>query len=436
MGIKRTILGILLSASTYMIGNANPHRFPMEKVPFVDGEYIMFSSTPIPSDKQIPLSIREFAEYTRMHKVPALPPYYTSLTGYVINPGAERLDSVVIASENGGGGKVVLCYDSLGYLANQTIKDGPNVYAEIKIKRNEKHQEIERDIEYRNGDQMIYKLASGKPTHYELNENKRTTEKISWAYKNSMPFTATASSSSDGKISATFTYTPQKRVESIKMKKDGNLTTTLFEFSDYESSVYAPIVYKLNEKASKEKPYDIFTYYCKDNGDTYLRENKVANRNIYKMKGLDKEPILTASISYESYANGMEGGAKNMINRIVVKDKNGNIQRDEQFSYYPDLRMKAISSIEFGEITYIYNKDGNVKLIMITQNGVQRTIHFYYTNFEEERQRLEAERLAREAEEAAKAAEAENSTEGAGSVISEDEKAASTDKVIPTDETK
>lgn len=416
-----------------MAGNANPHRFPMERVPLVNGEYIMFSSTPIPSDKQIPLSIREFAEYSRMHKVPALPPYYTSLTGYVINPGAERLDSIVIASENGGGGKVVLSYDSLGYLTNQTIKDGANVYSEITIKRNEKHQEVERVIEYANGDQMIYKLASGKPVQYELNENSRTTEKVSWSYKNSLPFTATASSSADGKMTATFTYTPQKRVESVKMKKGGDVTTTLYQFSDYESSVYDPIVYKLDEKISKSKPYDAFTYYCKNNGDTYLREHKVANRNIYKMKGLEKEPILTASISFESYANGAEGGAKNMTSRIVVRNQNGDIQRDEQFSYYPDLKMKALNSIEFGEVTYIYNKDGNVKLIMISQDEVRKTIHFYYTNYEEERQRLEAERLAREAEEAAKAAEAAaaDSTSGAGAVIREgsEEKGNSTEEV-------
>lgn len=390
-----------------MFSFANPHRYPMERVPYINGEYMMFSSTAIPSEKQVPLSIKEFAEYTRMHKVPALPPYYTSLTGFVINPSAEKLDSVIIASENGGGGKIVFCYDSLGHLMNETIKDGTNIYTQIHINRNEKHQEVERVIEYSNGDQLIYKLGSGKPTQFELIENGRTTEKISWSYKNAQPFTANASSNSDGKMTATFTYTPQKRVESIKMKKSGEVTTTLYEYSDYESSVYDPIVYKINDKVAKDKPYDVFTYYCKNNGDTYLREHKIANRNVYKMKGLDKEPVLSASISFESYANGMEGGAKNMTSRIVVKAENGDIQRDEQYSYYPDLKLKAFNSIEFGEVTYVYNKDGNVKLIIMNQDGVNKTLHFYYTNFEEERQRLEAERIAREQEEAARKAEEE-----------------------------
>ena len=252
-----------------------------------------------------------------------------------------------------------------------------------------------------------------------------------------MRWSAWLQSGSRGRENATFTYTPQKRLSSIKWKNGRGTIETLFEYSDYEASVVNPIVLVKDEKLSEKLTWDIYSV-ANNKGQTLVRVNNLQEKKIYEINGDNRNLLSSYLLTFKPFANS-KGGSKNMLSHVSYEGVDESFQ--ESYDYTADLKISKVVKQD-RMIEYEYNCLGNIAKVIITPSSGEKTeIQFFYTNIEEERQRFaeekakaEAERIAREEEEkrlkeeaeaAAKAAEAEKRFEESQSSDSENSDASS-----------
>lgn len=401
MIMKRIFLNILFCLSS-LAAVAQEYQFPMNKMARVNGTDVMFSSTPIANPNEVPLSKLAFFQKAFMHKEVCVPPYKSNLTSFLSVTDIDRLDSALITT----GDKVeriLFLSDSMSVLQGQQIYDADGkLRSEINIKY-VNGKETERTITYNDFGTVVYKMGVWGPTSMDA-KTRFGNENLSWTYKNGMPSVA-VQTGSRGKENATFTWTAQKKLNSIKWKTNKGTTETQFEYSDYEASVVNPIFLVKDEKLSA-KLWDI---YSVDNnkGQTLIRVNNLQEKKIYEIKGGNRDLISSYLLTFKPFAN-KKGGFTNMMSHISYEGLNETFQ--ETYDYTVDLKIAKVVQEE-RMIEYEYNALGNIAKVVITPaSGDKTEITFYYTNIEEERQRIaeekakaEAERLAREAEEKAKA---------------------------------
>ncbi len=356
-----------------------------------------------------------------MHREICLPPYKSNPTSFLAVNGIDRLDSVLITTGEKVE-KVLFISDSMSVLQNQKFIDAEgNITAEVNMTY-VNNRETERVITTSDGDNVTYKVGPNGPLSME-GATKLGKMSLNWVYKNSLPSSATQIGGK-GKESATFSYTPLKRLSSIKWKAGKGTVETLFEYSDYEASVVNPISLIKNEALSNKMAWDIFDVDSDDKGKTLLRVNTLQEKKIYDINNGSRELVTSYLLTFKPFANS-KGGSKNMLSHISVEGLNDDYQ--ESYDYTSDLKIYKVVKPDM-LIEYEYNCLGNIAKVIVTPAAGDKTeLVFFYTNIEEERQRLaeerakaEAERLAREAEEkrlqeeaeaAAKAAEAEKAAE-------------------------
>jgi hypothetical protein len=243
-------------------------------------------------------------------------------------------------------------------------------------------------------------------------------ESLTWVYKNAMPSMA-SQSGGRGRENAIFTYTPFKKLSSIKWKSGRGTIETTFEYSDYEASVMNPICLVKDEKLSSKMAWDVYNVEANKN-QALVRVNNLQEKKIYEINGDSRDLISSYLLTFKPFAN-MKGGSKNMLSHVAYEGLSESYQ--ESYDYTGDLKISKVVKSDM-VVEYEYNGLGNIAKVIITPAiGDKSEMVFFYTNIEEERQRIaeekakaEAERIAREEEErrlkeeeeaAAKAAEAE-----------------------------
>ncbi len=399
--MKRILLNIFFSISS-LAAMAQEYQYPMNKMARVNETDVMFSSTPIASPNEVPLSSLGFFQKAFMQKEICVPPYKSHPTSFLSVTDVDRLDSVLITT----GDKVeriLFISDSMSVLTGQQIYDASGkLVSEIELKYT-KGEETERIITFNEVGKVVYKIGPYGPLS-QVATTRFGNETLTWSYKNGLVSVATQTGSR-GKETATFTWTPQKKLNSIKWKTGRGTTESLYECSDYEASVVNPIFLVKDEKLS-EKLWDIYSVDSKK-GQTLIRVNKLQEKKIYEINGGNRELISSYLLTFKPFAN-MKGGSKNMLSHISYEGLNESFQ--ETYDYTGDLKIaKVVKQDKL--IEYEYNGIGNIAKVTITLSSGEKTeINFFYTNIEEERQRIaeekakaEAERIAREEEEKAKA---------------------------------
>lgn len=438
--MKRLFLNILFSMSSLALV-AQVYQYPMNKMARVNGREVMFAFTPTATPYEIPLSSREFLERSFMHKEICLPPYKSHPTSFLAVEGIDRLDSVLITTGNKVE-KILFLSDSMSVLQGQQFYDAEGkLTAEVALKYlNDK--ETERTITVSNGDNVVYKLGHNGPVSMEA-KTQFGKESLTWVYKNSMPSMA-SQSGGRGRENAIFTYTPFKKLSSIKWKSGRGTIETTFEYSDYEASVMNPICLVKDEKLSSKMAWDVYNVEANKN-QALVRVNNLQEKKIYEINGDSRDLISSYLLTFKPFAN-MKGGSKNMLSHVSYEGLSESYQ--ESYDYTGDLKISKVVKSDM-VVEYEYNGLGNIAKVIITPAiGDKSEIVFYYTNIEEERQRIaeekakaEAERIAREEEEkrlkeeeeaAAKAAEAEKRFEESQS-SSDSEKS---DSATPSDSDK
>jgi hypothetical protein len=226
-------------------------------------------------------------------------------------------------------------------------------------------------------------------------------ESLTWVYKNSMPSMA-SQSGGRGKENAIFTYSPFKKLKSIKWKSGRGTIETTFEYSDYEASVMNPICLVKDEKLSSKMAWDVYNVEANKN-QALVRVNNLQEKKIYEINGDSRDLISSYLLTFKPFAN-MKGGSKNMLSHVSYEGLSESYQ--ESYDYTGDLKISKVVKSDM-VVEYEYNGLGNIAKVIITPAiGDKSEILFYYTNIEEERQRIaeekakaEAERIAREEEE-------------------------------------
>lgn len=402
--MKRILLNILFSISS-LAAIAQEYQYPMNKMARVNGADVMFSSTPIAIPNEIPLSSLGFFQKSFMQKEVCVPPYKSHPTSFLSVPDVDRLDSVYITTGDKVE-KIFFISDSMSVLQGQQIYDAKGkLVSEIELKYNAKGEETERIITFNEIGKVVYKIGAYGPTS-QVATTRFGNETITWTYKNGLVNIATQTGSR-GKETATFTWTPQKKLNTIKWKTGRGTFESSYEFSDYEASVVNPIVLVKDEKLSAQ----LWDCYFADNkkGQTLIRVNKLQEKKIYEINGGNRELISSYLLTFKPFPN-KKGGSKNMISHISYEGLNESFQ--ETYDYNDELKISKVVKQD-KIIEYEYNATGNIAKVVITPSeGEKSEIVFYYTNIEEERQRIaeekakaEAERIAREEEEKARLAE-------------------------------
>jgi len=434
MIMKRLFINILFSLSSFA-AMAQVYQYPMNKLARVNGTDAMFSCTPIANPSEVPLSSRAFFQKAFMHKEVCVPPYKSHPLSFLAVTGIDRLDSALIVTGDKVE-KILFLSDSMSVLQTQQIYDATGkLTTEISLKYDNSGRETERTINLSEGDNVVYKIGAHGPLSM-VAKTRGGNETINWTYKNAMVSMA-SQSGSRGRENATFTYTPQKRLSSIKWKNGRGTIETLFEYSDYEASVVNPIVLVKDEKLSEKLTWDIYSV-ANNKGQTLVRVNNLQEKKIYEINGDNRNLLSSYLLTFKPFANS-KGGSKNMLSHVSYEGVDESFQ--ESYDYTADLKISKVVKQD-RMIEYEYNCLGNIAKVIITPAAGEKTeIQFFYTNIEEERQRIaeerakaEAERIAREEEEkrlkeeaeaAAKAAEAEKRFEESQSSDSENSDASS-----------
>lgn len=400
MIMKRIFFNIFFLISAFA-GIAQEYQFPMNKMARVNGTDVMFSSTPIANPNEVPLSSLGFFQKAFMQKEICVPPYKSHPTSFLTVTDVDRLDSALITTGDKIE-KVIYLSDSMSVLQKQQIFDASGkLVSEIELKYSN-GKETERIISFNDVGQVVYKIGQYGPLS-QVAKTRYGNETLTWTYKNGLVSTATQTGSR-GKESASFTWTPQKKLSSIKWKTGRGTIESLYDYSDYEASVVNPIVLVKDEKLSAQL-WDCYSV-ANNKGQTLIRVNNLQEKKIYEINGGNRELISSYLLTFKPFAY-RKGGSKNMLSHISYEGLTESFQ--ETYDYTTDLKIsKVVKSDKM--IEYEYNGIGNIAKVVITPaSGDKTEIDFYYTNIEEERQRIaeekakaEAERLAREAEEKAR----------------------------------
>ncbi len=399
--MKRIFLNILLSISS-LAAIAQEYQYPMNKMARVNGTDVLFASTPVANPNEIPLTSLGFFQKSFMQKEICLPPYKSHPTSFMTVTDVDRLDSVLIIN----GEKVeriIYLSDTMSVLQGQQIYDASGkLVSEIELKYTN-GKETERIITFNEIGKVVYKIGQYGPLS-QVAETRFGNETLTWSYKNGLVSSATQVGSR-GKETANFTWTPQKKLSSIKWKTGKGTVESLYEYSDYEASVVNPIFLVKDEKLSAQ----LWDCYSVDNkkGQTLIRVNKLQEKKIYEINAGNRELISSYLLTFKPFPN-KQGGFTNMLSHISYESVFENFQ--ESYDYTVDLKIAKVVK-EDRIIEYEYNATGNINNVVITlASGEKTEIDFFYTNIEEERQRLaelkaqaEAERIAKEEEEKAKA---------------------------------
>lgn len=401
MIMKRIFLNIFFSFAS-LAAMAQEYQYPMNKMARVNGTDVMFSSTPIANPNEIPFTSLGFFQKAFMQKEVCVPPYKSHPTSFMSVTDIDRLDSVLIIS-GPNVERIMFISDSMSVLQKEEFYDATGkLTAEVELKYTN-GKETERVISFNDLGKVTYKIGPYGPLS-QVAETRFGNETLTWTYKNGLVNIATQNGSR-GKETATFTWTPQKKLNSIKWKSGKGTNETLFEYSDYEASVVDPIVLVKDEKLSKQL-WDCYSVESKK-GQTLVRVNNLQEKKIYEINGGNRELISAYYLTFKPFPN-KKGGFKNMLSHISYEGLNETFQ--ETYDYNGELLISKVVKQD-KMIEYEYNALGNITNLVITYASGEKTeIDFYYTNIEEERQRIaeekakaEAERLAREAEEKAKA---------------------------------
>lgn len=399
--MKRIFLNIFFSISS-LAAMAQVYQYPMNKLQRVNGTDAVFSCTPIANPSEVPLSTLNFFQKSFMHKEVCIPPYKSHPLSFLEVQGIDRLDSALITTGDKVE-KIIFLSDSMSVFQGQQFYNADGkLTAEVSFKYDNSGKETERVITLSEGDVVVYKMGNYGPTSMDA-KTRFGKEYLSWDYKNGLVSYA-SQSGTRGKENATFSYTPQKKLSSIKWKTSKGTIESLFESNDYEASVVNPIVLVKDEKLSS-KLWDI---YSVDNikGQTLVRVNNLQEKKIYEIRNGNRDLISSYLLTFKPFANS-KGGSKNMLSHIQFEGLNESFQ--ETYDYTVDLRISKVVKQD-RLIEYDYNCLGNIAKVVITPvSGEKTDIIFFYTNIEEERQRIaeekakaEAERIAREAEEKAR----------------------------------
>lgn len=401
MIMKRIFLNIFLSVASLAV-TAQEYQYPMNKMARVSGTDVMFSSTPIANPNEVPLTSLGFFQKAFMQKEICVPPYKSHPTSFLTVTDVDRLDSVLIIKGTNVE-KIMFISDSMSVLQKEQFFDASGkMTSEIELKYTN-GKETERVITYNDLGTVVYKIGPYGPVSMEA-KTRFGNETQTWTYKNSMVSVATQTGSR-GKETATFTWTPQKKLNSIKWKSGKGAIESLYEYSDYEASVVNPIALVKDEKLSAQL-WDCYSVDSKK-GQTLIRVNNLQEKKIYEINAGNRELISAYYLTFKPFPS-KKGGYKNMLSHISYEGLNESFQ--ETYDYNSDLQIAKVVQQD-KMIEYEYNPTGNINNLIITYASGEKTeIDFFYTNIEEERQRIaeekakaEAERLAREAEEKARA---------------------------------
>lgn len=371
---------------------AQVYQYPMNKMVSINGKEVLFSFTPSGTPYEVPTSSREFLEKSFMHKEMCLPPYKSSPTSFLAVNGIDRLDSVLIETGDKVE-KILFISDTMSVLQGQQFFDAEGkLTAEVSLTYMA-NKETERQITTANGETVEYKIGPNGPLSMSAS-TKMGSEAITWVYKNSMVSSA-SQTGSRGRESASFSYTPQRKLSSIKWKTSKGSVETLFEYSDYESSVVNPIYLVKNENYSSKLCWDVYDVMTESKGQTLLRVNTLQEKKIYDINGGNRELVSSYLLTFKPFANS-KGGAKNLLSHLAIEGLTDNYQ--ESYDYTTDLKISKVVKPD-KMIEYEYNGLGNIAKVIVTPGeGDKSEIVFYYTNIEEERIRLEEERAKAEAE--------------------------------------